>query len=107
MSLRELRKSRGLTQEEMAKILNMSFRTYQSYETGATSPTLDRAVGMADMLGCSISEMFDVDGVIGVDLSQEERRLLLDYRALTPEGRTMAASLMRYMELVEARARRR
>ena len=32
MSIKELRISKGLTQEEAAKIVGLSLRTYQNYE---------------------------------------------------------------------------
>lgn|GEM_PF-182348 len=37
MSLRELRKSKDLTQKEAAKIIGIPFRTYQNYEYGFVS----------------------------------------------------------------------
>ena len=41
--LRKYREERGLTQEEMAKLLNIKVSTYRSIEEGKIKPTIDLA----------------------------------------------------------------
>ena len=45
--LRELREARGVSQEELAHITEMSRRYVGAIERGEVAPTLDRIVGMA------------------------------------------------------------
>lgn len=56
-SLLELRKERGLKQQELADALNISLRAYQYYERGEREPLLSLAVRMADFFGVSLDEL--------------------------------------------------
>lgn len=51
--LRELRKAKGLTQEQFSEIMNVSNRTVSRWETGSNMPDLDILI--------DISEYYDVD----------------------------------------------
>lgn len=46
--LKELRKEKGLTQEQLAEKLNVSRRTVSRWETGNNLPDLDVLIEMAD-----------------------------------------------------------
>ena len=50
----ELRKSRGLRQEEFAKAIRVSRQTVSSIENGRYSPSLE----LADFFGLPIEEIF-------------------------------------------------
>lgn len=52
--LRELRKEKGLTQIELAKLLNVSDRSVGFYETGERDPDTDTLKKLADIFGVSI-----------------------------------------------------
>lgn len=52
--LRELRKAKGYTQEEMAEKLYLALRTYQNYELMTSYPKLDIAVEIAEMHNVSL-----------------------------------------------------
>lgn len=49
----EKRKSRGLTQAEMAVLLKIPETTYQAYERGTRTPRISRAKVLAKRLGVS------------------------------------------------------
>jgi transcriptional regulator with XRE-family HTH domain len=38
--LKELRQARGLTQEQLAKLIGVNLRTYKRYEEGKTTPMI-------------------------------------------------------------------
>jgi transcriptional regulator with XRE-family HTH domain len=38
--LKELRQARGLTQEQLAKLIGVNLRTYKRYEEGRTTPRI-------------------------------------------------------------------
>ena len=57
--LRELRKIKGFTQEQLAEHLNVSGRTVSRWETGMTMPDLDRLIELADLYDIDIRELID------------------------------------------------
>ena len=54
----QLRKVRGLNQEDFAKMLRVSRQTISSIETGKYNPSLDLAFAIADFFGKRIEEIF-------------------------------------------------
>ena len=52
--IRDLRNDRGLTQEDVAKILHISQNTYSQYEIGTTRYPLDAVVTLAEFYGVSV-----------------------------------------------------
>nr|WP_326165201.1 helix-turn-helix transcriptional regulator [uncultured Oscillibacter sp.] len=52
--LKGLREDRRMYQRELAKILGMSFRGYQNYETGQSEPKLVTLIAIADYYRVSI-----------------------------------------------------
>ena len=53
-----LRKEKGLSQEEFAKIVRVSRQTISSIETGKYNPSLELAFIISDFFGKSIEEIF-------------------------------------------------
>ena len=60
--MEQLRRERGLNQEEFAKILRVSRQTVSSIETGRYNPSLELAFAIADFFGKSIEEIFIYGG---------------------------------------------
>ena len=54
----QLRKARGLNQEDFAKMLRVSRQTISSIETGKYNPSLDLAFAIADFFEKRIEEIF-------------------------------------------------
>ena len=57
--LKELRKEKGLTQEQLAEALNVSRRTVSRWETGNNMPDLDLMVEMADFYQVDLRELMN------------------------------------------------
>lgn len=57
--LKELRKEKGVTQEQLAEILGVSGRTVSRWETGFNMPDLDLLIQVADYYGVEIRELLD------------------------------------------------
>lgn len=57
--LKELRKEKGMTQEQLAEILNVSGRTVSRWETGSNMPDLDLLIEIADLYDLDIRELID------------------------------------------------
>lgn len=56
--IEEIRKSRGIRQEELAKTMGVSRQTISSLENGRYNPTLTLAHKIARFFGISIEELF-------------------------------------------------
>lgn len=54
----QLRKERGLRQEEFARLIRVSRQTVSSIENGRYSPSLELAFTIADFFGLTIEEIF-------------------------------------------------
>ena len=54
----QLRKERGLNQEELAKILRVSRQTISSIENGKYNPSLELAFAISDYFQKTIEEIF-------------------------------------------------
>lgn len=59
--LRQIRKQRGLTQEELAKLLDTSKQVISRYENGQRSPKITTVNEYAKMLGLSLDYMLGED----------------------------------------------
>ena len=61
--IRALRKSSNLTQEELAKLCNVTRQTINAIENDKYDPTLQLAFSMASALDTTVDELFINDGV--------------------------------------------
>ncbi len=59
--LRELRTQRGMTQQQLADVLQVSRQTIISIESGKYDPSLPLAFRIARFLGVRLEEIFDND----------------------------------------------
>ena len=56
-NVRRLRVDRGMTQQNLAKALGISFQQLQKYETGKNRITIGRLVAICEQLEVSLSQM--------------------------------------------------
>ena len=56
--IEEIRKERGIRQEELAKMLGVSRQTISSLETGRYNPSISLAFKVALCFGMTIEEVF-------------------------------------------------
>lgn len=90
MNMRKLRKARGFTQEQLAKMVNASVRQIGAWERGENDLPLDYAVEIADVLKCSLDELVS-DTCVSVisenQLTDEERELIALYRRMSARSK--------------------
>lgn len=79
----ELRKSKGLTQQELAERLNLSNKTISKWETGAGSPDISNLLILAETLNVSVDEL------LRGELETEARTKCTD----SPESETKRVSV--------------
>lgn len=57
VSLREQRTNRKFTRQQIADLLDISLRTYQTYETGTREPSITSLVKIADFYNISLDSL--------------------------------------------------
>lgn len=67
--LRQLRKQKQYTQEDLAKKLGISLRTYSKIESGETQLTLERLNEILEILGVTALEFFSNESAQNKSLS--------------------------------------
>ncbi|MFA6808795.1 MAG: helix-turn-helix transcriptional regulator [Eubacteriales bacterium] len=60
-NIKQLRKDKGLRQEDMAVSLNISRQTIIAIENNKYNPTLELAIKMARLLYTTVEELFILD----------------------------------------------
>ena len=80
--LKEFRKLRGLTQEQLAEMVEVTFQQIQKYENGNTRLNTDKLQAVAKALNVPVSAFFDEGCRDEKLLSEQEQKLLKGYRSL-------------------------
>lgn len=57
VTLKAARINRGLTQEDVAKALNVTKKTVGSWEMGKTMPKIDKIERLCSLLGCRYDDI--------------------------------------------------
>ncbi len=74
--IKELRKEKGLTQEQLAEQFNVNRRTVSRWETGSNLPELDILIEMADYYGVELRELLNGERK-GEDMNKELEETVL------------------------------
>lgn len=78
--LREFRKARGLTQEQLAERTGVSFQQIQLYESGRTRMNTDKLQALALAVSIPVAAFF---GEVETPLSPDEKKLLNAFRSIS------------------------
>lgn len=104
--VRMRRKARGLSQEQLADVLKLTFQQVQKYERGANRISASKLYSMAQALQVPVSFFFDglsdPAPVDGLDPSESVNRTIAAFLSL-PEGMGLAKA---FQKLGAARTRR-
>lgn len=74
--LRELRKDKGITQEQLAELTGVSNRSVSRWETGTNLPDLDILIQLADYYDIELREILDGERK-NVQMDTETREIVL------------------------------
>ena len=98
--IRETRKNKGATQEDLAKAANTTKQTIYKYETGAiTNIPSDKIESIAAFLGVSESYLMGWEPEMNFSIRVgDERELIEIYRSLSPQKMD---HLLRYARLIK------
>lgn len=84
--LKQLREERRMTQEELAKALDISKSTVSMYENDTRMPKPENMEAIADFFNVSIDFLYGKSDHTTLLLTEEEREVIMAYRA-HPEKR--------------------
>lgn len=99
-NLRSLRIKAGLSQKQLAEIINVSQQSINKYENHEVEPTLETLGVIADFFNTSIDFLVGrtelenkIEKVYEFDLSSEEATLIQNYRSLSKKEKTAVQTL--------------
>ena len=89
--LYNLRKQKGLSQEELANRLNVSRQTVSKWEVGDSTPDMEKLIAISDMFGISLDElvMDKVPDQMGETFSKSETVSQLKENVFTDGNKKM------------------
>ena len=91
--LRELRKEKNLTQEQLAEILGVSGRTVSRWETGSNMPDLSIMIELADYYDIDIKELLNGERKSEMDKELKETlKTVADYTDIQRQEAVKASS---------------
>lgn len=93
--LKELREAKGLSQEELAQILNTTRSRIGNYEQGTRQPDFEMQEAIADLFNVSIDFLFDRDK----KMDEQKQRILAYFEKLSPNSKEKA--IERLEELIK------
>ncbi len=96
LRLLELRKNKGLTQVDMAKLLKITPQAYSLYETNKNNISNETLCILADFFEVSTDYLLGRQEAIPSFLSENERYVIELYRSLDDRGRDNYANAMRF-----------
>lgn len=108
-ALKSIRISKGYTQSEICKILDIKPQTYNTYETGNANPTMETLVRLSFILDCPIDTLLQRDNIYGdtavqkaviEDMKKQTEDLLANEKIQSNEAMTKALEkVMEFFEL--------
>lgn len=111
-NLKELRENKGLTQREIAKLLDISQVTYCNWENNKTEPDLNNLIRLCKFFMVSTDYLLGIESEDGRIIIQEpelpidENKLLTNYRALTGELKTLTQEYVKTLNNISVEYRR-
>lgn len=88
--LYELRRQRGLSQEELANRIDVSRQTVSKWEIGDTVPDMDKLLALGDVFEISLDELVKGNSVEKRGNRDSEISQVLEEKVLTPENKVKA-----------------
>lgn len=106
--LQQLRKSRGLTQDDLAEILGISLSSYQKYERDAISPSYETLCKIADFYHVTTDYLLGrepaTDPFDMLQLPEDQKSVMERFASFPDDVRTIILDAIK--ELAEAAKKR-
>ena len=94
--LQELRKEKGLTQEQLAEKMGVARRTVSRWETGNNMPDLDLLIELSDLYDVGLREMLDGERK-NEDMDKEMEEAVLKVAEYSNEEKTRFTQRLHWM----------
>ena len=95
-TLKDLRTAKSVTQSEIADILHLKTKAYQAYERGASQPSCNTLIALADYYGVTTDHILGRDSESIMDrLSERDRNTIMMYVALPEELRIPISDMIK------------
>lgn len=100
--LYNLRKQRGLSQEELANRLNVSRQTISKWEVGESTPDMEKLVALSDLFEISLDElvMDKIPAHVGETSSKSDIVNVLNDKVITDENKQNAKRGLKIVAIV-------
>lgn len=103
IKLLELRNEKGLSQRQMAKILNISQGTYNNWENENTQPSVEQLIQMSKFFDVSVDFLIgnseDMGGVVHLKhLNKREEQILAHFNSLSGDQQDALLSFLDKLE---------
>lgn len=87
LRLSEMRKKKGVTQDEISKYLKITNKTYSTYETGRNQISNETLCLLADYFDVSIDYLLGRQDKMPSFLSEREQNIIEDFRVIDERGK--------------------
>ena len=88
MNIRQARKARNWTQEQLAQTIGTTQQTINRWESGQTEPKVSDLRKISNALGITLSFLLGLDEIEESEsLSTDEKKLIEYFRQLPPKGK--------------------
>ena len=94
--LQELRKEKGLTQEQLAEKMGVARRTVSRWETGNNMPDLDLLIELSDLYDVGLRELLDGERK-SEDMDKEMEEAVLKVAEYSSEEKTRFTQRLHWM----------
>ncbi len=98
--LKEIRKSKGFTQQELAEMCNIHTTTIAMIEIGQRKPSLKTIDAFVSSLDINYSDLFDFNNEYNIEKSDDELKIELG-RVIADFNRTMLKHLIVYAKSIK------
>ena len=100
--LYQLRKQKGLSQEELANRLNVSRQTVSKWEVGDSTPDMEKLIAISDLFDVSLDKlvMGKEDTPDAQPSSKSELAAVLNEKVLTSKNKKKAKSILKIIAII-------
>ena len=100
--LYQLRKQKGLSQEELANRLNVSRQTVSKWEVGDSTPDMEKLIAISDLFDVSLDKlvMGKEDAPAAQPSSKSELATVLNEKVLTSKNKKKAKSILKTIAII-------
>ena len=99
--LYQLRKQKGLSQEELANRLNVSRQTVSKWEVGDSTPDLEKLIAMSDLFDVSLEKLvMGKEEEKGQEAQKSEFVTVINEKVLTDKNKKKAKSVLKIIAII-------